>query len=107
MKILFDQGVPAPLAAFLIGHSVVRAAQRGWGGIRNGDLLVRAEGEFDALVTTDQNLAYQQNLKQRRIAILVLGKGNWPQLKPHAVQIAASVNQLQPGAFIEVPIPGG
>ena len=105
MKILFDQGVPAPLAAFLPGHVVVRVTQRGWGGIRNGDLLARAESEFDALITTDQNLVYQQNLKQRRIAILVLGKGNWPQLKPHATRIARSLDQLKPGAFVEVPIP--
>ena len=105
MKILFDQGVPAPLAAHLAGHAVVRAAQRGWGGIRNGDLLARAEGQFDALVTTDQNLAYQQNLAQRRIAILVLGKGNWPQLKPHAARIAAALDALAPGGFVEVPIP--
>ena len=64
-----------------------------------------AEGEFDALVTTDQNLAYQQNLKGRRIAILVLGKGNWPQLEPHAQRIAEAVNGLAAGAFVEVPIP--
>jgi predicted nuclease of predicted toxin-antitoxin system len=105
VKILFDQGVPAPLAAHLAGHGVVRAAQRGWSGIRNGDLLARAEGEFDALVTTDQNLAYQQNLKGRRIAILVLGRGNWPQLQPHAARIAAAVNRLAPGEFVEVAIP--
>ena len=107
MKILFDQGVPAPLAAFLPGHIVVRAAQRGWSGIRNGDLLAKAEGEFDALITTDQNLAYQQNLKQRRIAILVLGKGNWPQLKPHTARIADAAGALTPGGFVEVPIPSG
>jgi hypothetical protein len=105
VKILFDQGVPAPLAVFLTGHSVVRAAQRGWSGIRNGDLLAKAEGEFDALVTTDQNLAYQQNLERRRLAILVLGKGNWPQLQPHTARIAAAVDGLTPGGFVEVPIP--
>lgn len=105
MKVLFDQGVPAPLAGFPAGHVVVRAAQRGWSGIRNGDLLAKAEGECDALVTTDQNLAYQQNLKHRRLAILVLGKGNWPQLQPHTVMIAAAVDALTPGGFVEVPIP--
>jgi len=105
VKILFDQGVPAPLAAYLAGHVVTRAAKRGWGSVRNGDLLVLAEGEFDALVTTDQNLAYQHNLKSRRIAILVLGKGNWPQLEPHATRVADAVNGIMAGAFIEVPIP--
>jgi predicted nuclease of predicted toxin-antitoxin system len=105
MKILFDQGVPAPLGGFLAGHTVVRAAQRGWSGTRNGDLLAKAEGEFDVLVTTDQNLAYQQNLKHRRLALLVLGKGNWPQLWPHTARIATVVDGLAPGGFVEVAIP--
>jgi hypothetical protein len=45
---------------------------QGWGGIRNGDLLQRAEGEFDLFITSDQNIRYQQNLTGRAIAILEL-----------------------------------
>ena len=72
MKILFDQGTPVPLRGALGGHEVVTAYERGWGKMKNGDLLREAEaGGFEVFTTTDQNLGYQQNLKERRLAILV------------------------------------
>ena len=43
MKILFDQGTPAPLRRYLAGHSVDTAYERGWSDLRNGDLLTEAE----------------------------------------------------------------
>ena len=52
-------------------------------------------------MTTDQNLRYQQNLSTRRIAILVLTVANWPSLEPHAKDIAASADSMQPGALRE------
>jgi hypothetical protein len=59
MKILFDQGTPVPLRQHLSSHTVETAYEKGWSGLRNGDLLARAEAEgFDALVTTDQNLRH-------------------------------------------------
>jgi len=65
MKILFDQGTPVPLRRSLSKHKVTTAFERGWGALRNGELLQAAEAEgFDALVTTDQNLQYQQNLPE-------------------------------------------
>ena len=57
------------------------------------------------LVTTDKNLSYQQNLAARKIAIVVLGKGRWSLLKPHVMQIVATVNAATPGSFAEVEIP--
>ncbi|MBS1788451.1 MAG: hypothetical protein JST85_12055 [Acidobacteria bacterium] len=73
MKLLFDQGTPVPLRQFLKLHSVETAYAKGWGNIRNGELLSRAEVEgFDALITTDQNIRYQQNLTDRKISIVVL-----------------------------------
>lgn len=44
----------------------------GWAGLSNGDLLARAEGEFDVFVTTDRNLAFQQALPRFRVAVIVL-----------------------------------
>jgi hypothetical protein len=44
----------------------------GWTELDNGSLLTAAESGFDALITTDQNLRYQQNLSRRTLAILVL-----------------------------------
>jgi len=62
MKILFDQGAPVPLRARLVGHAVTTASEKGWADLDNGRLLAAAEAEFDVLITTDQNLRYQQNL---------------------------------------------
>ena len=73
MRILFDQGTPAPLRHALAGHSVETAYERGWSNPSNGALLNAAEdASFDLFVTTDQNLRYQQDLAGRRLAILVL-----------------------------------
>jgi predicted nuclease of predicted toxin-antitoxin system len=102
MRILFDQGAPVPLRRSLVGHEVATAWQRGWAELSNGDLLAAAEADgFDLLVTTDQNLRYQQNLTARRIAILVLTVANWPTLKPHAADIASRVASMQPGEYRE------
>ena len=55
--------------------------------------------------TTDKNLTCQQNLKSRKIALVVLGKGQWGLMKPHVPQIVAEVNAATPGSFTEVEIP--
>jgi len=78
MKILFDQGTPAPLRKTLTAHSVSTAFERGWAEVENGDLLAAAEKEFDAFVTTDKNLRYEQDLSGRQLAILVLPTTSWP-----------------------------
>jgi len=73
MKLLFDQGTPVPLRRYLLNHLAETAYEKGWNDIGNGELLMLAESEdFDALITTDQNLRYQQNLSGRKIAIAVL-----------------------------------
>ena len=60
---------------------------------------------FEVLLTTDQNMQYQQNLSTRKIAIVVLGKGNWPLIEPHVQLVVAAVNAAAPGTFAEVDIP--
>ncbi len=65
MKILLDECVPWPMHKLLVGHVCTTAQKQGWGGIKNGDPLNRAEGEFDLFVTSDQNIRYQQNLSGR------------------------------------------
>jgi predicted nuclease of predicted toxin-antitoxin system len=104
VRILFDQGTPAPLRDHLPGHSVQTAYEKGWSALRNGELLAKAEAEFDVLVTTDRNLRHQQNLAERRIAVLVLPTTSWPRLQRIAREIAAAVNSLQPGQYLEVPL---
>ena len=74
----------------------------GWTALDNGMLLTRAETEFEALVTTDQNLRYQQNLAERRLAILVLPTTSWPTIQIHAAQILHAVNGLHAGDYVEL-----
>lgn len=81
MKILFDHGTPAPLRRQLAGHEISTAYEMGWAKLSNGDLLAAAEKSFDAFITTDQNLRYQQNLTGRRLAILVLPTTSWPEIQ--------------------------
>ncbi len=74
MRILFDHGTSSGIARSLAGHEVTEAIERGWDRLSNGQLLATAEAAgFDLLLTTDKNIRYQQNLKGRRIAIVVLG----------------------------------
>lgn len=72
MKILLDECIDRRLAKDIEGHEVVTVPQAGWAGIQNGELLRRAEEQFDVFVTVDRNLSFQQHLSQFRIAVIVL-----------------------------------
>ena len=105
MKLLFDQGTPAPLRDYLPAYSVDTLAEKGWSDKDNGELLDLAEREgYDVLVTTDQSLRHQQNLEGRPIGIVVLLSANWPAIRARAVAIAQAVAAVRPGKLIEVPI---
>lgn len=56
-------------------------------------------------VTADKSLIHQQNLKDRKIAIVVLGKGRWSLIRPHVAAALAAVDAATPGSFAEVDIP--
>ena len=84
MRVLLDQGVPVPMSLHLEGHDVRTASQQGWDTLSNGELLEAAEAAgFNVLLTTDKNIRYQQNLKGRKIAFVVLGNQQWPVLRHH------------------------
>ncbi len=106
MKVLFDQGTLAPLRSALVGHDVKAAFECGWDALENGALLAAAEADgYEAFVTTDQNLRYQQNLAHSNVAIVVLTKTNWPRIQPHAHLVAKALDGVTPGTFVEVEIP--
>jgi len=107
MLILFDNGTPRTLARFLIEHHMVTEARaRGWEELENGELLKEAQAAgFEVLITTDKNLSYQQNLKGRTIAIVVLGQGRWSLIRHRVAQVVAAVDAAIPGSFAEVDIP--
>jgi len=105
-KILFDQGTPVPLRDFLPGCDVQVAFDLGWGKLKNGALLTAAEaGGFECMVTTDKNIAYQQNLSRRKIALVVLPTTNWPKLSGMTGVIAQVVASIGAGGCIEMDFP--
>ncbi len=105
MKILLDECVPWPMRELLTGHDCITAQQRGWGGVKNGELLRLAEAEFDLFITTDQNLQYQQNLAGRRLPILELSTNDIRRIRAAAKLIQSTVASLRPGDFhcLEIP----
>ena len=106
MKILFDQGTPVPLRQALAHHDVVTAYERGWQALQNGELLSAAEAEgFAAIVTTDKNLRYQQNLAGRKISIVVLMTTDWRRIRTHTDVVVAAIASLRPSGYVEVAIP--
>lgn len=106
MKLLFDQGTPKPLRRALSSHQVSTAFAEGWALLKNGDLLAVAEAAgFDAIITTDQSLRYQQNLAGRRLAIVVLMTTQWPHIQPEVDRVADAVDALTPGDYVELQFP--
>ena len=106
MLILFDHSTPAPLAPFLVGHTVTKAKDRGWDRLGNGELLAAVQrAGFDMFLTADNSIRYQQNLSGRRISIVVLSSPQWPLVQLRVDSILAAVNAATPGSFAEVEIP--
>lgn len=104
MRILFDQGTPVPLKQHLPGHQIDTAYERGWSRLSNGELLAAAEGQFDVLITTDQNLRHQQSLAGRKLAVLVLPTTSWPRLRDKAAEFAAALSKVAPGEYLELSL---
>lgn len=105
MRILFDQGVPAPLRRDLPHHSIDTAAERGWSELSNGGLLDEAEtASYELLITTDQSMRYQQNLDLRPFGVLVLMGTAWPDVQRRMREIRAAIDRTAPGRVIEVEI---
>lgn len=106
MRILFDQGTPVGIRDLLAEHFVRTVRQQGWSTLLNGELLrVAEDAGFDVLLTTDKNLSYQQNLRNREIAIVALGKTRWSLIQSVLGPILAAVTTAKPGSFTLVEIP--
>jgi hypothetical protein len=104
MRVLVDQATPVPIRAYLIGHEVRTAAQQGWDTLKNGELLLAAEtAGFEVLLTTNKNMRYQQNLAGRKIAVVVLGRQQWPGLQPYVRLVVEAVNAPPAGANTAAP----
>jgi len=89
----------------LTDHSCTTVQAQGWAGIRNGELLERAEAGFDLFITPDQNIRYQQNLSGRAIAILELSTNDLHRTQNDAVLIQEAIQSMRPLNFKRLVIP--
>jgi hypothetical protein len=106
VKVLFDNGTPNPIAKSLLGHGVTFARRIGWHEMKNGELIRAAEDAgFEVFVTTDKQIRYQQNLTDRKIALVVLSYSQWPAVQRHLDRVVAAVDGCKPGDYVEVEIP--
>lgn len=105
MKVLLDECVPWPVHRLLATHECEPVQRCGWAGIKNGELLRRAEGCFDLFITSDQNLRYQQNLTGRQVAILQLSTNKWARILAAAKLLNDAVSNISPGEFRQLAIP--
>jgi hypothetical protein len=87
------------------GHEVSTIDEAGLKGLKNGKLLDAASGRFDVLITVDQNLRFQQNLENFRIAILILkaNPSTFPNLKLLVPRALEALETIEMGAVIVVP----
>jgi hypothetical protein len=90
------------LAEAITGHDVKTVPEAGWASLKNGELLSRAQAEYDVFVTTDRNLMFQQNLPKFGIAVLVLAArtNRLRDLLPLVPKIAEAITSAKRGSSV-------
>ena len=106
MRVLIDECLPKKLKREMPNHDVMTVQEKGWSSKKNGELLSLLEGEVDVFLTADQNLTYQQNLSNTRVAVIVLVARNnrIEALKPLMPKIQEVLKSIQPGEVVYVGI---
>ncbi len=103
MKILFDQGTPAPLRRSLAEHEVDTVFEKGWNQLKNGELLaVAILNGYEILVSTDQSLRHQHDLRRIRLGVVVLMTTSWPRISRNTPAVVRAVEEVQIGHLVEV-----
>jgi len=105
MRILLDECAPRPLKRELADYEIRTVVEMGWSGKKNGELLrLMSQEGFTILLTTDQNLRYQQNLEQTGVAVVVLvaRSNRLSDLVPLIPDVCRALSTIAPGQVIEV-----
>ena len=105
MRLLLDECVPRPLKRDLVGHDVHHVVDMGWSSKRNGELLqLMVAEQFEALLTVDQNLPFQQNLRTAGVGVLVVRAttNRVSELRPLVPLMLEGLSRLMPGQLVEV-----
>jgi len=104
MRLLLDEQVPRRLKGSFAGHDVQTVREMGWNGKSNGELLALARDEFDAFITLDRKLEYQQNITEEDIPIIVLitRRNNIEYLQPLVPKGLQALDDPKRGAVVHV-----
>jgi hypothetical protein len=105
MKILLDECVPRPFCKIFQEHECLDVRRAGFGGKRNGELLTLSEANgFDIFVTVDKSIPYQQNLKDRTIALVILDvqSNKLSDLLPYAPACLSALRSIKPGQVVRL-----
>ena len=109
MRLLLDECVPRPLKRDLVGHDVWHVSDMGWSSKRNGALLKLMVAEkFETLLTVDQNIEFQQNVRASGIGVVVMlaSTNRLKELRPLVLQVLGVLAIITPGELIKVVQPG-
>lgn len=103
-RILFDENVPRDLRLELSEFAIRTVHEQGWAGLKNGQLLRTAIGSFDALLTCDRSLQFQQNLPGLAIGVVVVlaVSNRLEHLRPLVPKIQEALTGVEPGMVIHV-----
>ncbi len=97
MKVLLDENLPHQLRTALAGHDAITVQYLGWNGLKNGALLRTAEDAgFQVFLTSDQGVKEQQNMKGRKLGLVVLSEQEWKWLRDHLATIVAAIERCTP-----------
>ena len=104
MRLLLDECVPKRLKRELLGHEVQTVQDMGWAGIKNGALLKLADEQFDALLTVDQGIEYQQDLSGLRVSVVVMlaASNDVDDLRPLLPGVEQALASLRTGETMRV-----
>ncbi len=106
MRVLLDENIPVDLADLLPGHDVQTVSGLRWQGLKNGELLERAGGRFDAFITMDRNIRQQQALADRSFGVVLLRapSNRIAQLEPLVPALLEALTSLEPGQLVRVGV---
>ncbi len=96
--------MPRDLVAELAGHEVRTVGQLGWKGLDNGELLLRAAAQFDALVSMDKNMPVEHDIAQYRIGVVLVHafSNRIETLRPLVPAVLSALETVRPGQIKRV-----
>jgi hypothetical protein len=104
MRVLLDENVPKKMKRAFPDYIVSTVTEMGWAGTGNGALLAIAEGVFDALLTVDKSIQYQNNFTDKKIILVtMIVKQNKIQfLLPLVPKVIQALQSAVPGQVINI-----